>query len=167
MSDWATPSAALPLRSPSTSFRHGSRQGANGMAYWLVKSEPSVWSWEQQVAAGAKGTHWNGVRNHLAKKHLMSMQLGEQAFFYHSNEGKEIVGIVEVIKLFYPDPSDESGKFGMVDFRALKPLKKPVTLAQVKAAPELENMSLVTSMRLSVQPVTDEEWRVVCKMGGL
>ena len=137
------------------------------MAYWLVKSEPSVWSWEQQVAAGAKGTHWNGVRNHLAKKHLMSMQLGEQAFFYHSNEGKEIVGVVEVIRLFYPDPSDESGKFGMVDFRALKPLKKPVTLAQVKAAPELENMSLVTSMRLSVQPVTDEEWRVVCRMGGL
>lgn len=137
------------------------------MAYWLVKSEPSVWSWEQQVAAGAKGTHWNGVRNHLAKKHLMSMQLGEQAFFYHSNEGKEIVGVVEVIKLFYPDPSDESGKFGMVDFRALKPLKKPVTLAQVKAAPELEKMSLVTSMRLSVQPVTDEEWRVVCRMGGL
>jgi predicted RNA-binding protein with PUA-like domain len=137
------------------------------MAYWLVKSEPSVWSWEQQVAAGAKGTHWNGVRNHLAKKHLMAMQLGEQAFFYHSNEGKEIVGVVEVIRLFYPDPSDESGKFGMVDFRALKPLKKPVTLAQVKAAPELENMSLVTSMRLSVQPVTDEEWRVVCRMGGL
>ena len=137
------------------------------MAYWLVKSEPSVWSWEQQVAAGAKGTHWNGVRNHLAKKHLMSMQLGEQAFFYHSNEGKEIVGVVEVIRLFYPDPSDESGKFGMVDFRALKPLKKPVTLAQVKAAPELEKMSLVTSMRLSVQPVTDEEWRAVCRMGGL
>lgn len=137
------------------------------MAYWLVKSEPSVWSWEQQVAAGAMGTHWNGVRNHLAKKHLMSMRLGEQAFFYHSNEGKEIVGIVEVIKLFYPDPSDDSGKFGMVDFRALKALKKPVTLAQVKAAPELEKMSLVTSMRLSVQPVTDEEWRVVCRMGGL
>lgn len=137
------------------------------MAYWLVKSEPSVWSWEQQVAAGPKGTHWNGVRNHLAKKHLMSMQLGEQAFFYHSNEGKEIVGVVEVMRLFYPDPSDESGKFGMVDFRALKPLKKPVTLAQVKAAPELEKMSLVTSMRLSVQPVTDEEWRVVCRMGGL
>lgn len=137
------------------------------MAYWLMKSEPSVWSWEQQVAAGAKGTHWNGVRNHLAKKHLMSMRLGEQAFFYHSNEGKEIVGVVEVIKLFYPDPSDESGRFGMVDVRALKPLKKPVTLAQVKATPDLANMSLVTSMRLSVQPVTDDEWRIVCKMGGL
>ena len=88
------------------------------MAHWLVKSEPSKWSWDQQVKAGAKGTHWNGVRNHLAKIHLMTMKLGEQAFFYHSNEGKEIVGVVEVIKLFYPDPSDLTGKFGMVDFRA-------------------------------------------------
>lgn len=137
------------------------------MAYWLVKSEPSVWSWDQQVAAGAKGTHWNGVRNHLAKQHLMAMKLGDKAFFYHSNEGKEVVGIVEVIKLFYPDPSDASGKFGMVDFKAVKPLKKPVTLAQVKATPELAKMSLVTSMRLSVQPVTPEEWKIVCKMGGL
>jgi predicted RNA-binding protein with PUA-like domain len=137
------------------------------MAHWLVKSEPSVWSWEQQVSAGAKGTHWNGVRNHLAKQQMMAMKLGEQAFFYHSNEGKEIVGIVEVIKLFYPDPSDESGKFGMVDFKAVKPLKKPVTLAQVKATPSLKNMSLVTSMRLSVQPVTAEEWKIICKMGGV
>ncbi|MFZ9499949.1 MAG: EVE domain-containing protein [Beijerinckiaceae bacterium] len=137
------------------------------MAHWLVKSEPSVWSWEQQVAAGAKGTHWNGVRNHLAKQQMMAMKLGEQAFFYHSNEGKEIVGVVEVIKLFYPDPSDESGKFGMVDFKAVKPLKKPVTLAQVKATPSLKNMSLVTSMRLSVQPVTAEEWKIICKMGGV
>ena len=137
------------------------------MAHWLVKSEPSVWSWEQQVAASAKGTHWNGVRNHLAKQQMMAMKLGEQAFFYHSNEGKEIVGIVEVIKLFYPDPSDESGKFGMVDFKAVKPLKKPVTLAQVKATPSLKNMSLVTSMRLSVQPVTAEEWKIICKMGGV
>jgi predicted RNA-binding protein with PUA-like domain len=137
------------------------------MAYWLVKSEPFKWSWDQQVAAGAKGTHWNGVRNHLAKQQMMAMNLGDQAFFYHSNEGKEIVGIVEVIKLFYPDPSDESGKFGMVDFKAVKPLKKPVTLAQVKATEELAKMSLVTSMRLSVQPVTAEEWKLVCKMGGL
>lgn len=137
------------------------------MAYWLVKSEPSKWSWDQQVAAGAKGTHWNGVRNHLAKQQLMAMKLGEHAFFYHSNEGKEIVGIVEVIRLFYPDPSDESGKFGMVDFKAVKPLKKPVTLAQVKATEELAKMSLVTSMRLSVQPVTAAEWKLVCKMGGL
>ena len=137
------------------------------MAHWLLKSEPNVWSWDMQVAAGAKGTHWNGVRNHLAKQQLMAMQLGEQAFFYHSNEGKEIVGIVEITKLFYPDPSDESGKFGMVDVRAVKPLKTPVTLAQVKATEALAKMSLVTSMRLSVQPVTDAEWKLVCKMGGL
>ncbi len=137
------------------------------MAHWLVKSEPAVWSWDQQVAAGAKGTHWNGVRNHLAKLHMIAMKIGDQTFFYHSNEGKEIVGIVEVVKLFYPDPSDESGKFGMVDFKAVKPLKTPVTLAQVKATPSLAKMSLVTSMRLSVQPVTDAEWKIVCKMGGL
>jgi len=137
------------------------------MAHWLVKSEPSSWSWEQQVAAGAKGTSWNGVRNHTAKLHLMAMKLGEQVFFYHSNEGKEIVGIVEVIKLFYPDPSDASGKFGMVDFKAVKPLKKPVTLEEVKVTPALAKMSLVTSFRLSVQPVTDAEWKLVCKMGGI
>ena len=137
------------------------------MAHWLIKSEPSVWSWDQQVAAGAKGTHWNGVRNHLAKQQLMAMKIGEEAFFYHSNEGKEIVGIVEVIKTFYPDPTDASGKFGMVDFRAVRPLKTPVTLAQVKATEALAKMSLVTSMRLSVQPVTDAEWKFVCAMGGL
>lgn len=137
------------------------------MAHWLIKSEPSVWSWEQQVAAGAKGTHWNGVRNHLAKQNMMAMKLGEQAFFYHSNEGKEIVGIVEVIKLFYPDPSDESGKFGMVDFKAVKALKRPVSLAEVKATPALAKMSLVTSMRLSVQPVTDAEWKIICKLGSV
>jgi predicted RNA-binding protein with PUA-like domain len=137
------------------------------MAHWLIKSEPSVWSWDQQVAAGAKGTHWNGVRNHLAKQQLMAMKIGEEAFFYHSNEGKEIVGIVDVIKTFYPDPTDASGKFGMVDFKAVRPLPKPVTLAQVKATEALAKMSLVTSMRLSVQPVTDAEWKLICKMGGL
>jgi predicted RNA-binding protein with PUA-like domain len=136
-------------------------------SHWLVKSEPDAFSWDQQVATGVKGTHWNGVRNHLAKKHLMAMQLEEMAFFYHSNEGKEIVGIVEVIKTFYPDPSDESGKFGMVDFKAVKPLPRPVSLAEVKATPALSKMSLVTSMRLSVQPVTDEEWALVCKMAGV
>ncbi len=137
------------------------------MAHWLVKSEPSVWSWDHQVAAGAKGTHWNGVRNHLAKQQLMAMKIGDHAFFYHSNEGKEIVGIVEVIKTFYPDPSDESGKFGMVDFKAVKPLPRAVSLAEVKATPALSKMSLVTSMRLSVQPVTDEEWALVCEMAGV
>ena len=137
------------------------------MAHWLVKSEPSAWSWDQQVAAGAAGTNWSGVRNHTAKLHLMAMKIGEQVFFYHSNEGKEIVGIVEVIKTFYPDPSDSSGKFGMVDFKAVRPLKKPVTLAQAKETEALAKMSLITSFRLSVQPVTDAEWKLVCKMGGV
>ncbi|HEY8580830.1 MAG TPA: EVE domain-containing protein [Beijerinckiaceae bacterium] len=137
------------------------------MAHWLFKSEPSSWSWDQMVAAGKAGTHWNGVRNHLAKQQMMAMKLGDQGFFYHSNDGKEIVGIVEVVKLFYPDPTDETGKFGMVDVRAVKPLPKPVTLAQVKATPALAKMSLVTSMRLSVQPVTDAEWKLICEMGGL
>ena len=136
------------------------------MAYWLIKSEPFKWSWDQQVAAGKKGTHWDGVRNHLAKQQLMAMKKGEQAFFYHSNEGKEVVGIVEVAKEFYPDPSDATGKFGMVDFRALKPLPKPVTLGQVKATEALADMALMRFSRLSVQPVTEAEWKLVCKMGG-
>ena len=137
------------------------------MAHWLVKSEPDSWSWEDQVKAGAKGTHWNGVRNHVAKQNLMAMRKGDQTFFYHSNEGKEIVGIVKVTKLYYPDPSDESGRFGMVDFAALKPLPKPVTLVAIKGESRLKAMMLVANSRLSVQPVSDEEWALVCAMGGL
>jgi len=133
------------------------------MAHWLLKSEPASWSWEQQVAAGAKGTFWNGVRNHLAKKHLMAMQKGERGFFYHSNEDKAVVGIVEIIKTYYPDPSDESGKFGMVDVKAVKPLK-PVSLAQIKAEPRLAEMVLVNNSRLSVQPVSDAEWKIVLEL---
>jgi len=137
------------------------------MRHWLFKSEPESWSWTQQVEAGAQGTFWNGVRNHLAKQQMMAMKRGDQGFFYHSNEGKEIVGIVEVIKEFYPDHTDETGKFGMVDIKAVKPLPRPVTLAEIKATPELAEMSLVTSMRLSVQPVRDAEWALICRMGGL
>ena len=137
------------------------------MAHWLMKSEPSTWSWEQQVEAGAKGTFWNGVRNHQAKLNLMAMRKGETAFFYHSNEDRAVVGIVEIIKTFYPDPTDESGKFVMVDVRATKALVKPVPLAAIKAEPKLAKMALVTNSRLSVQPVTDDEWRIVCGMGGL
>ena len=137
------------------------------MAHWLMKSEPDSWSWTRMVEAGKKGTHWNGVRNHVAKQNLMAMALGEQAFFYHSNEGKEIVGIVEICKLYYPDPSDESGKFGMVDVRAVKPVPKPVTLVAIKAKSALKDMMLVVNSRLSVQPVTDTEWKLVCEMGGL
>jgi predicted RNA-binding protein with PUA-like domain len=137
------------------------------MAYWLYKSEPFKWSWEQQVAAGEKGTFWDGVRNHVAKKNLMSMKVGDRGFFYHSNEGKEIVGIVEVIREAYPDPTAEPGEpWVVVDLKAVEPMPKPVALAAVKAEPRLAKMSLVTSMRLSVQPVTEEEWALVRRMGG-
>jgi predicted RNA-binding protein with PUA-like domain len=131
------------------------------VAHWLIKSEPSSWSWDQQVEAGEKGTFWNGVRNHLAKKHLKEMKVGDQAFFYHSGEEKAVVGIVEIIKAYYPDPSDKTGVFGMVDVKAVRPLAKPVRLAQIKSDPRLKDMVLVKSSRLSVQPVTDAEWRAV------
>ncbi|MGO9005439.1 MAG: EVE domain-containing protein [Beijerinckiaceae bacterium] len=137
------------------------------MAHWLIKSEPKAWSWQQQVDAGEKGTFWSGVRNHTAKQYLMAMKLGEEAFFYHSNEGKEIVGIVEVVKTFYPDPSDASGKFGMVDVRALKPFKTPVGLDAIKADARFKTMMLVNNSRLSVQPVSEAEWKAICKMGGV
>jgi len=141
-------------------------RGPLEMAHWLFKSEPSTWSFDQQVAAGEKGTYWNGVRNHLAKKHMMAMRVGERGFFYHSNEDKAIVGIVEVIKPYYPDHTDETGKFGMVDLRAVKPLRKKVTLAQIKGEPRLSEMVLVNNSRLSVQPVSAEEWRIILELAG-
>jgi predicted RNA-binding protein with PUA-like domain len=131
------------------------------MAHWLVKSEPSVWSYADQVAAGAKGTNWSGVRNHAAKLNLMAMKVGEQVLFYHSNEDKAVVGVAEVIKPYYPDPSDESGRFGMVDIKAVRALEHPVTLETIKADRRLAKMILVVNSRLSVQPVTAEEWRIV------
>ena len=138
------------------------------MAHWLIKSEPSKWSWDQQVAAGAKGTHWDGVKNHTAKLNLMAMKQGDQVFFYHSNEGLEIVGIAEVIREAYPDPAANPGEpWVLVDFAAVKPLPRPITLKEVKATPALAKMALVTCMRLSVQPVTDEEWDLIIKMSGL
>jgi len=138
------------------------------MAHWLIKSEPFKWSWDMQVAAGGKGTPWDGVRNHQAKLHLMAMKKGDTAFFYHSNEGKEIVGVVEVSKESYPDPTAEPGSPWVVcEFKAVKPLKRPVTLAEIKATPALAKMQLFTSARLSVQKVSDEEWKLVCKMGGV
>jgi predicted RNA-binding protein with PUA-like domain len=138
------------------------------MPHWLYKSEPFKWSWDMQVKAGAKGTFWDGVRNHSAKLNLKAMRLGDQGFFYHSNEGLEIVGIVEVIREAYPDPTAEPGDpWVVVDLKAVKALPRPVSLAEVKATPALAKMSLVTSMRLSVQPVTNDEWDLVCKLGGL
>ena len=137
------------------------------MNYWLFKSEPFKWSWAMQVEAAETGTFWNGVRNHLAKQQMMAMKIGDKGFFYHSNEGLEIVGIVEVIKEYYPDHTDEKGKFGMVDVKAVRALPRPVSLKEIKATPALAQMSLVTSMRLSVQPVTQEEWDLVHQMGGV
>ncbi len=137
------------------------------MAYWLLKSEPDAFSWDMQVSRGAKGEPWSGVRNHTAKANLQAMKKGERGFFYHSNEGKEIVGIVEVIKEAYKDPTDEKGIFYCVDVKAVEPFPKPVTLAAVKADEKLKDMALVKFSRLSVQPVTDAEWKYICKLGGV
>ena len=135
------------------------------MAYWLVKSEPGTWSWDQHAKAGADA--WTGVRNHQAKLHLMAMQPGDKAFFYHSNEEKAVVGVTEVVKAAYPDATDPTGRFVCVDLKADAKLARPVTLAEAKANPALADMVLVKNSRLSVQPVTDAEWRMVCTLGGV
>jgi predicted RNA-binding protein with PUA-like domain len=138
------------------------------MAYWLIKSEPGVFSWDDEVKSGPKGEAWTGVRNHQAKLNLMKMKKGDCAFFYHSNEGKEIVGVVEVVREHYPDPTAKAGEpWVVVDVKAVEPLQKPVTLAEAKAEPRLKAMALVNNTRLSVQPVTADEWITVRKMGGL
>lgn len=133
------------------------------MAHWLVKSEPETWSWDAHVKKGADA--WTGVRNHQAKAHLKNMKKGDLVFFYHSGEGKEIVGVSEVLKGAYPDPSDAKGQFVCVDLKAVAPLKIPVTLAQIKAEKKLAEMVLVKNSRLSVQPVSVSEWALVNKMG--
>ena len=138
------------------------------MAYWLMKSEPGSWSWDQQVAKGAKGEAWSGVRNHQAKLNLMKMKKGDRAFFYHSNEGKDIVGIIEVIREAHPDPTAKAGEpWVVVDVKALEPMPKPVSIDTIKTEPKLKAMVLINNTRLSVQPVTADEWQSVCKMGGL
>ena len=137
------------------------------MAHWLFKSEPETWSWDQQKKKGAKGEPWSGVRNHTAKQNMMKMKTADLGFFYHSGEEKAVVGIVEVIGEYRPDPTDEKGIFGLVDVKAVKDMPRPVTLAEAKTNPRLKDMSLVTSFRLSVQPVTDSEWKEVCRLGGL
>ena len=137
------------------------------MAHWLVKSEPDTFSWDDLVKTGAKGEPWTGVRNHAAKLHLMAMKKGDKAFYYHSQEGKEIVGIAEVTKPAYPDPTATEGPWVCVDLKAVAPLKTFVSLDTVKKTGKLKEMALVKLSRLSVQPVTDEEWALVCKMGGV
>ena len=135
------------------------------MAHWLLKSEPSAYSWAQLVKD--KHTSWTGVRNPQAQLNLKAMKPGDRGFFYHSGEGKEIVGVAEVLKAAHPDPTDKTGKAVTVDIKAVEPVKQPVTLAAIKAEPKLKDMALVKYARLSVQPVSAEEWKLVCKMGGM
>jgi predicted RNA-binding protein with PUA-like domain len=138
------------------------------MAYWLMKSEPGAWSWDEQVKAGAKGTAWTGVRNHQAKLNLLKMKKSERALFYHSGEDKAAVGVVEIVREHYPDPTAKAGEpWVVVDVKAVEPLRKPVTLNAIKAEPKLKAMVLVNNTRLSVQPVTADEWKLVRKLGGL
>lgn len=137
------------------------------MNYWLFKTEPETFSWEMQKKRGAKGEPWSGVRNHQAKQNMMKMKKGDRGFFYHSGDTREIVGIVEVISEYKPDPTDEKGKFGLVDVKAIADVPKPVTLAAAKAEPKLKDMVLVNNTRLSVQPVTEAEWKHICKLGGV
>ncbi|MCI5060308.1 MAG: EVE domain-containing protein [Alphaproteobacteria bacterium] len=135
------------------------------MKYWLVKSEPYKWSWEDHVKKGVE--HWDGVRNYQASNNMKAMKIGDKAFFYHSNKGLDIVGTLEVVREYYPDHTDSKGRFGMVDFKALESVPKPVTLKEIKATKALENMALVKQSRLSVCPVTKKEWDIICKMGQL
>jgi len=135
------------------------------MAHWLLKSEPSAYSWEHLARDGR--THWNGVRNHQAANNLKAMRRGDHAFYYHSNEGLAVVGIVEVVREYYPDPSDESGRFGMVDVAPVEALKTPVTLAQIKATPALKDLALIRQSRLSVMPIPDAAWGLIRHLGGM
>ena len=136
------------------------------MAFWLFKSEPDVWSWDDQVARGPAGQEWDGVRNYQARNNMRAMALGDLGFFYHSNAERAVVGVVEVAALAHPDSSTEDPRWACVDIRAVAPVPRPVSLEACKAEPRLAGMALVTNSRLSVQPVTADEWAVVCEMGG-
>ncbi|MEH7827720.1 EVE domain-containing protein [Gemmobacter denitrificans] len=137
------------------------------MTYWLFKSEPDTWSWDQQVAKGEVGEEWHGVRNYQARNNMRAMKIGDLGFFYHSNIGKAVVGIVEVCAESAPDSTTDDPRWDCVHIRAVKPLLRAVTLEECKAHPGLAHMALVTTSRLSVQPVRPEEWEIICKLGGL
>lgn len=137
------------------------------MAYWLFKSEPDAWSWDQQKAKGKAGQEWDGVRNYQARNNMRAMKIGDKGFFYHSNKGLEVVGIVEVCALAHPDSTTDDERWECVDIRAVEDVPNPVSLPDIKANEKLANMALVTNSRLSVQPVTDDEWREVCRMAGM
>lgn len=134
------------------------------MTFWLFKSEPDAWSWDQQVARGDEGEEWTGVRNYQARNNMRAMKIGDRGFFYHSNVGKEIVGIVEVIRTSAPDSTSDDPRWDCVVIKAVRPVKQPVTLDDCKITPGLESMALVKNTRLSVQPVTEQEWAIVCAM---
>ncbi len=135
------------------------------MAYWLVKSEPGNWSWDDHVKAGV--VEWEGVRNHQAAANMKAMKVGDRAFFYHSVNEKRIVGILEVVTEYYPDPTDPTMRFGMVDFQAVMPVKDPVTLGRIKDDGRLDHLALVRQSRLSVMPVDAAAWRIICDMAGV
>ena len=137
------------------------------MKYWLFKSEPSTWSWDDQVAKGDAGEEWDGVRNYQARNFMREMSPGDLGFFYHSQKEKAVVGVVEVIAEAHPDSTTDDDRWECVDIKAVKPVKTPVTLAQIKQEPALEEMALIRNSRLSVQPVTSDEWRVVCALAGI
>ncbi len=137
------------------------------MAYWLFKSEPSAWSWDQQVAKGDEGEEWGGVRNYQARNFMREMKVGDKGFFYHSREGLEVVGIVEVCAEAHLDSTTDDERWECVDIKAVEPVPNPVSMKDIKTNPKLEDMVLVKNSRLSVQPVTEDEWNEVCRMGGL
>jgi predicted RNA-binding protein with PUA-like domain len=137
------------------------------MAFWLFKSEPDAWSWDDQKAKGVAGEEWTGVRNYQARNNMRAMKLGDRGFFYHSQSGKAVVGIVEVCAEVHPDSTTDDPRWECVDIRALADMPRPVTLDMCKADPRLSDMALVNNTRLSVQPVTEDEWRIVCDLGGL
>jgi len=134
------------------------------MAYWLMKSEPRTWSWQDQVDKGNEGEGWDGVRNYQASNNMKAMELGDLAFFYHSVSEKSIVGIVEVIEKYHPDPTDASGRFGMVTVKALKSVSNPVSLSDIKSNPDLEDLALIRQSRLSVLPVSSKHWKILLQM---
>ena len=134
------------------------------MAYWLVKSEPGAWSWDRHMEAGV--AEWDGVRNHQACNNMKAMRVGDRAFFYHSGGERTVIGILEVAREYYSDPTDASGRFGMVDFKALRPLPRPVSLAEIKADGRLGHIALIRQSRLSVMPLDEEGWRIISELGG-